>query len=238
MPNRILRDGILTSEKVDQLDPPAEVFYRRLINVVDDFGRYDARPSILKAHCFPLRLDTVREADISRWIAECEKAGLLALYEVDGKPYLEVFNVGPARAKHSRYPARPCAQMIASASIGMQTQASVPYSYSDSYSDSTTDSGGSLEEARAKAEADARSFATGWISANYPSHLRSGAKPFAAVVLAWGKERAVSEVEKAMKDGSVRNAFHYVEGIANGEERDRAAKPKHKPMVTAVREDN
>lgn len=108
MPQRIVRDSILTSERVDQLDHSAEVFYRRLMSVVDDFGRYDARPSILRAACYPLRIDKVREADISRWIAACVKAGLIVLYEVAGKPYLELLNLQDRRrAKHSKYPPPP-----------------------------------------------------------------------------------------------------------------------------------
>lgn len=127
MPNRIVRESINTSSRVDQLDPPAEVFYRRLINVVDDYGRYDARPAILKAACFPLRSDKIREADISRWIAICEKAGLIVLYEVESKPYLVLLNLGEPRAKRSKYPDPPksvlrahaniCAQMISDAPV-------------------------------------------------------------------------------------------------------------------------
>ena len=43
MPNRIIREGILSSDRVDQLDPPAEVFYRRLMSKVDDHGLFDGR---------------------------------------------------------------------------------------------------------------------------------------------------------------------------------------------------
>lgn len=92
MPVRLLREGILTSERVDQLDAPAEVFYRRLMSKVDDHGLYDARPSILRASLYPLRVDRVREADITRWIAACEKAGVIALYTHDGKPYLQMLD--------------------------------------------------------------------------------------------------------------------------------------------------
>lgn len=126
MPNRIIREGINTSEKVDLLSWQAEVAYRRLINVVDDFGRYDGRPSIIRAACFPLRLEKVREADISRWIAECEKAGLIALYVVDGKSFVQLFNLGEPRAKSSKYP-----PLSAGARMCAQTRADVPYSYSN-----------------------------------------------------------------------------------------------------------
>lgn len=83
MPSRLLREGILSSDRVDQLDPGAEVFYRRLMSKVDDHGLYDARLSILRSSLYPLRVDRVREADISRWIAACEKAGLIVLYAHD-----------------------------------------------------------------------------------------------------------------------------------------------------------
>ena len=92
MPVRLWREGILSSERVDSLDAPAEVFYRRLMSKADDHGLFDARPSILRASLYPLRVDRVREADISRWIAACEKAGLIALYQHDGKPYLQMLD--------------------------------------------------------------------------------------------------------------------------------------------------
>lgn len=120
MPNRIVRESILTSDKVDQLDAASEVFYRRLLSKVDDYGRFDARPSILRTSLFPLRVDRVREADCSRWIAACEKAGLIALYAHDGKPYLEVLNTSWTKRSPSKYPA--CEHLQTSANICAQVQ--------------------------------------------------------------------------------------------------------------------
>lgn len=108
MPNRILREGILTSRRVNRLKPQAEVFYRRLMSVVDDFGRYSADPALLRAGCFPLRLDEVREADISRWLAEVQTARLIALYAVEEEPYLELLDFRQQRrALKSKYPPPP-----------------------------------------------------------------------------------------------------------------------------------
>jgi hypothetical protein len=121
MPNRYLREGILTSERVDKLQPQAEVFYRRLMSVVDDYGRFDANPKLLRASCYPLRVDAVREADISRWLTEVESAGLIALYAVNGKNYVELRGLGEPRAKFSKFPA-PCA----SANKCAQTRTSAP----------------------------------------------------------------------------------------------------------------
>lgn len=141
MPNRILRDGILTSEDVDKLGPVAEVFYRRLMSVVDDFGRFTAHPGILRAACYPLRVDKVREADISRLLAEVQDAGLIVLYAVDGKQYLQMHKTDKPRATKSKYPAF-CAHVQTSEIICAHVQTNAPYSYSvsDSYSSADSDS--------------------------------------------------------------------------------------------------
>lgn len=112
MPSRILREGILSSDRVNSLSTAAEVFYRRLMSVVDDYGRFDGRPSMLRVSCYPLRVDAVREADLSRWIAECVKAGLLVLYAVDGKPFLEMQDFRQQARAKSKYPAPADGQMI------------------------------------------------------------------------------------------------------------------------------
>lgn len=104
MPSRLIREGILTSDRVDMLDAAGEVFYRRLMSKVDDHGLYDARPLILRASLFPLRVDRVREADISRWIAACEKAGLIALYSHDGKPFLQMLDTRWAARSEPKFP--------------------------------------------------------------------------------------------------------------------------------------
>lgn len=152
MPTRLLREAILDSERVCSLSFPAEVFYRRLMSVVDDFGRFDGRLSVLRSRLYPLQIEKVREADIERWIAECVKAGLIVLYSVSAKPYILFRNLGEPRAKESKYPAPPsesertqphasaniCAQTQTDVNGCAQTRADVPYS--DSNADSDSDS--------------------------------------------------------------------------------------------------
>lgn len=89
MPNRMLRDWT-DSDKMRGMSAHGERFFVRLIMKVDDYGCLYADGSLLKAALFPFLLDEVREADISRWTAECEKAGLIVLYEVAGKKYLQI----------------------------------------------------------------------------------------------------------------------------------------------------
>ena len=105
MPNRILREGIVTSPRVIQLSWPAEVFYRRLMSVVDDFGRYHAHPMLLRAACYPLQLDKVSDSDLGKWLAETRKAALVRVYEVAGQQYLELLDFRQQqRAKKSKFP--------------------------------------------------------------------------------------------------------------------------------------
>lgn len=82
MPNRILREGILTSERVASLNWAEEVFFRRLMSVVDDYGRYTANPKLIRAACYPLVVDKVSDADINKWMAKCVEAGLVSVYSV------------------------------------------------------------------------------------------------------------------------------------------------------------
>lgn len=89
MPNRMLRDWT-NSDKVNLLSANAERFFIRLIMKTDDHGAFYADARLLKANLFPLLLETIREADISRWTAECQKAGLIVLYETQGKKYLQI----------------------------------------------------------------------------------------------------------------------------------------------------
>jgi hypothetical protein len=108
MPDRIIRAAILQSDKVNNLSWPGEVFYRRLMSVADDFGRMDARPSMLRANLYPLKIHHVSEPDIVKWMAECATAGLIRYYEANGKKYLEVINFGQRlRAMKSRFPEPP-----------------------------------------------------------------------------------------------------------------------------------
>ena len=108
MPNRVLPAKILVSRRVAALSPEAELFYRRLWSVVDDYARYHADPPLLRIACYPLRFDSIRDADVSRWLEETAKAGLVLVYVVDDEPYLELLDFGQQmRAKRSKFPAPP-----------------------------------------------------------------------------------------------------------------------------------
>jgi hypothetical protein len=131
MPTRLIRQGINDSERVNYLDWAAEVFYRRLLNVVDDYGLYDGRLSVLRADLYKTKLSQVREADIQRWMAECQKAGLIVLYTVDGKPYLKVLDTKWDTRSRPKYP-EPTNEQIQT--VVNSCKQLFGYSYSYSYS--------------------------------------------------------------------------------------------------------
>lgn len=102
-----LIDSFVDDEDFNRLSPNAEVFFRRLWNECDDFGRFDGRGVILKSRLYPLR--DVRIPDIARFLDECVKAGLIATYAVDAKPIIQIrrfWNTKNTRS-NPKYPAMP-----------------------------------------------------------------------------------------------------------------------------------
>lgn len=107
MPNRYIREDAIESEPVNDLTWQGEVFWRRLLNRVDDFGRFSAHPELLRASLFPLQLVKVSAQDIDRLLVECEEKGLLYTYTVGAKRLLVMNKWEQGRAKESKYPEPP-----------------------------------------------------------------------------------------------------------------------------------
>jgi hypothetical protein len=110
MPNRILKDSIRTSDTIDTLSEEVENCFYRLLVTADDFGRMDARLPILRANCYPLRLATIDDAEMARRVNALIDAGLVWLYESNGRPYLQVTTWErhqQRRASHSKFPDPP-----------------------------------------------------------------------------------------------------------------------------------
>lgn len=105
MPNRIIKESICTSDDIAALSWFEQALFTRLIVTVDDYGRMDARASILKGRLFPL--DDVKPAEIEKGLKHMAELGMVILYSVAGKPYLLLTawdkHQNP-RAKASKYP--------------------------------------------------------------------------------------------------------------------------------------
>ena len=137
MPNRILKESICTSDSVDSLSWFEEVLFYRLIVNCDDYGRFDGRLAIIKNRLFPLKESLTAKA-ISKAVNTLVTAGLVVLYEFEGKPYLYLPTWNDhqnVRAKRSKYPS-PEGCVIAHENICNHMYADVPVIQSESESES------------------------------------------------------------------------------------------------------
>jgi len=106
VPNRLIREGWLDSEAINRLSPDAERLFLRLCLTADDAGRFDGRINIIAARLFPLKV-SLRASDVTEWLNECVREGLVLLYEFDGKPYIQVTKIQRGSpATRSKYPWR------------------------------------------------------------------------------------------------------------------------------------
>ena len=52
------------------------------MSVVDDYGRTDAHPTLLRSACYPLIIDKVSEKDVKKHLTECEKKNIPVINEL------------------------------------------------------------------------------------------------------------------------------------------------------------
>jgi len=97
MPIRMLRDWT-DSYRFDQLTPNAEVLFTRLIMKADDFGNYHGDSRIVESMCFPLGCQFAVDAALD----ELAIRGLIMIYEVDARKYLNIPNFGQRMRTHVR----------------------------------------------------------------------------------------------------------------------------------------
>jgi len=113
MPNRIVRESILTSRAVNRLSAEGEVFYRRLMSIVDDYGRHEADIDILRAKLFPLQLERYSADKCAQLLAEVSRVvttdgePLVSVYEASGRKFLQVNNFGQRTRASSKCPPPP-----------------------------------------------------------------------------------------------------------------------------------
>ena len=118
MPTRLIREGLLDSDKIASVDDECAMLFVRLMLLADDFGRFDGRPSYLQVRAYPVHKDAreddphrqVRPTDgeIRRRLGLLEQAGLIRQYVAEGKPFLEILNFNQRmRAKTSKFPDPP-----------------------------------------------------------------------------------------------------------------------------------
>jgi hypothetical protein len=107
MPNRFIKESICKSETLDLLTAEEERLFYRLIVNCDDFGRFDAKPAIVKNQCFRLDEGKLKVDTVEKWLTRLCQVGLIILYENQSKRYLQFLTWHEhqqQRANNSKYP--------------------------------------------------------------------------------------------------------------------------------------
>ena len=109
MPNRMIKESIRTSRKVNSLTDFQFRVWLYLITYVDDYGRGSADPELLKGLVFPRRKG-ITEAQISEALSDLANTGMVTLYEADGEPFFYFPNWSShqrIQTKRSKFPDPP-----------------------------------------------------------------------------------------------------------------------------------
>ncbi len=114
MPQRFLRPGITTSKRWNRCDWPTQSLYLRLITLVDDYGRYEADPELIRSHAFPFG-DAVGKiiplTTIVRMLRTLADSNLLILYVFNGGEYMQLLRWHERARSSSKYPEPPPEQL-------------------------------------------------------------------------------------------------------------------------------
>lgn len=106
MPTRVVREGINYSEVINSLSDRAELFYRRLLHVADDYGRYWNDGNMVLAGTYLLKKGSRwTRKSILRTLKECADKGAVLPYG-NGK-YICIPKFGQQVRRKSKFPEPP-----------------------------------------------------------------------------------------------------------------------------------
>lgn len=104
MPSRVIRGEINASRSLSRVSMEADLTFRALIVAVDDYGRCEADPLMLKALLFPRR-ERVSPKHVRGWVDELAAEGCVRIYRADdGLEYLCLPAWEDHRGKSKRAP--------------------------------------------------------------------------------------------------------------------------------------
>ena len=119
MPNRIIKQSHCTSKTIAALgtDWAAIVLFDRLIVTVDDYGRFEADPQLVRASCYPRLLDRVSTKQVSDWLDSLARVGLIRFYTAGDEStrygaLCKWDNHQRIRNQQSKYPAPPTSNLL------------------------------------------------------------------------------------------------------------------------------
>lgn len=98
---RTIKPEIWTDEKFVALSPLARLLFMGLLNFVDDEGRAQHSPARFKMQILPSD-----SADVPALLGEIRREGMITVYVVDGKEYLQVCNFAKHQKVDKRTPSK------------------------------------------------------------------------------------------------------------------------------------
>lgn len=105
MPNRIMRDDLITSERYWSVSPEARNLFVSVVLSADDTGRCQGSNFYLRTRCMA---GTVSAERIEKLLLECVDVDLLRVYQHEGARYIFVPRFRQRlRYENSKYPAPP-----------------------------------------------------------------------------------------------------------------------------------
>ena len=182
MPNRIIKESICTSRKIDLLTAEEENFFYRLLVNCDDYGCFFAEPEILASKLYPRRRLSPEAAGRIR--DRLSEVGLIALYESEGETYLYMPSWGEhqrlRKAKH-RFPEPPPRED--GAMYGVESSSQNVENTVGSISPQLAATCGEIPPSRARAESESQSESEYESESELPQGgKRPGKRPFAEFV--------------------------------------------------------
>lgn len=92
--DRMVYGGIQTSRRMARLTWMQRDFFRGLLHVADDYGRFEADAEMLRAVLYGPMLSKVSVRDVQEALMRCaaSEIGLVKLYTVEGRGYGKVYN--------------------------------------------------------------------------------------------------------------------------------------------------
>lgn len=106
----MLHEKICDSVTLAELTGDEERLFHRLVVKADDYGRFHAHPSLLLGACFPLLIAKVTIEQVEAWRDRLAEVGLIALYVVEGREYLQLVtwdSYQRQRGSKSKFPDPP-----------------------------------------------------------------------------------------------------------------------------------
>lgn len=110
MPQRFLRPGIRQSERWNRCSYFTQSLYLRLLTLVDDYGRYEAHPMLIRNEAFPFGDPDGADIPVGHVVDgldQLEQRNLISRYKVGDKSFLQLLRWKEKARADSKFPAPP-----------------------------------------------------------------------------------------------------------------------------------